>query len=244
VPTGTPAVDRKEPSEATTEQSTAVAAERPPRERRERRDRPPREGRPPRDFDATPSAGAPEHSRSKMSDREIFEQLQHARAATPAAATAQPAAAAPAAPTGRPRMSDRELFERMQRGEPLPPIEDPTSDGPDEASAEAPRERRERRDRGERRERRERAPRETPQVEAGHARLWLNLGKLDGLNEEAGIPAALEALGAPAGKVTKTELRGSYSYIHVADGDVAAFEALVGKKHNEKALKVERAREH
>ncbi|MCU0699536.1 MAG: DEAD/DEAH box helicase [Myxococcaceae bacterium] len=140
----------------------------------------------------------------------------------------------------RPKLSDREIFERLQRGEALPPIEDPTSggDAPAEARSERPR-----RERGERRERRPREPRQETPPEPGHSRLWLNLGKLDGV-DEAGLPAALEALGAPGGKVKKTELRGSYSYIHVADGDVASFEALVGKLHNgQKALKVEKARE-
>lgn len=142
----------------------------------------------------------------------------------------------------RPKLSDREIFERLQRGEPLPPIEDPTGGGTAEASSED-RGERPRRDRGERRERRPREPRQESPVEPGHARLWLNLGKLDGV-DEAGLPKALEALGAPSGKVQKAELRGSYSYIHVADADVATFEALMGKLHNgEKALKVERARE-
>ncbi len=139
----------------------------------------------------------------------------------------------------RPTLSDRELFERLQRGEPLPAIEDPTVAAGATAevpSSAAPTEagRRERRPR--------RAPREEAPVEPGQARLWLNLGKLDGIKETELTPA-LEALGAPSGKVTRAELRGSYSYIHVADGDVAAFEALVGKLHGEKSVKVERARE-
>jgi hypothetical protein len=146
----------------------------------------------------------------------------------------------PESTTPRPKLSDREIFERLQRGEALPPIDDPTAGG-DAPAGE--RTERPRRDRGERRERRPREPRQEAPPEPGHSRLWLNLGKLDGV-DEAGLPAALEALGAPGGKVKKTELRGSYSYIHVADGDVPTFEALVGKLHNgEKALKVEKARE-
>ncbi|MCA2978244.1 MAG: DEAD/DEAH box helicase [Myxococcaceae bacterium] len=148
--------------------------------------------------------------------------------------------AVPESTTQRPKLSDRELFERLQRGEALPAIEDPTSAT---AASSAERSERPRRERGERRERRPREPRHEVAAEPGHSRLWLNLGKLDGV-DEARLPAALEALGAPSGKVTKTELRGSYSYIHVADADVASFEALVGKLHNgEKALKVEKARE-
>jgi ATP-dependent RNA helicase DeaD len=123
----------------------------------------------------------------------------------------------------------------------LPPIEDPTGGSTDETPPV--REGRPRRERGERGERRERKPREETPVEPGHARLWINLGKMDGVAEESAIPAALEALGAPTGKVKKTELRGSYSYIHVADADIASFESLGGKQHGEKALKIERARE-
>jgi ATP-dependent RNA helicase DeaD len=205
--------------------------------------------RPPRDDHRTSPAGTP--AVAGASDRELFEKSRQAPsphdAVTPAAGTTgtQPAVRSG---SGRPKLSDRELFERLQRGEPLPPIDDPTTSGGGAStgpSDERPRRERGERERGERgeRKRRERGPREETPVEAGHARLWLNLGKLDGI-DEGGLPAALEALGAPAGKVKKTELRGSYSYIHVADGDVAAFEGLMGKLHNgEKALKVERARE-
>ncbi|MDP1920290.1 MAG: DEAD/DEAH box helicase [Myxococcales bacterium] len=188
------------------------------------------------------------------SDREMFEKMQRSAAndaATPAGGTTgtAPAQAVQRQAPARQKLSDRELFERLQRGEPLPPIDDPTGGGGDAGAAPA-REERPRRERGERSgrseggrgERRPREPREETPVEAGHARLWLNLGKLDGV-DEGGVSSALEALGAPSGKVKKTELRGSYSYIHVADGDVGAFEALVGKLHGEKAIKVERARE-
>ena len=189
------------------------------------------------------------------SDREMFEKMQRSAAndaATPAGGTAgtAPVQAVQRQAPARQKLSDRELFERLQRGEPLPPIDDPTGGGGGDAGAAPAREERPRRERGERSgrseggrgERRPREPREETPVEAGHARLWLNLGKLDGV-DESGVSSALEALGAPSGKVKKTELRGSYSYIHVADGDVGAFEALVGKLHGEKAIKVERARE-
>ncbi len=49
-------------------------------------------------------------------------------------------------------------------------------------------------------------------------------------------------LGAPAGKVVRIELRPTYAYVFVADEDAAAFEALNGKQHGEKTLKIERAK--
>jgi ATP-dependent RNA helicase DeaD len=87
-----------------------------------------------------------------------------------------------------------------------------------------------------RRERRE----ETPEV-PGQTRMWVGLGKQEGL-DEAGVTAALEGLGAPAGKVVKVELRSTYAYVFVADEDSAAFEALNGKQQGEKTLKIEKAR--
>jgi len=80
-----------------------------------------------------------------------------------------------------------------------------------------------------------------PAEEPGQARLWVGLGKDAGL-DEAGVQSALEALGAPAGKVVRVQLRPSYSYVIVAEEDVAAFEALDGKPHGEGTLKIERAR--
>ncbi len=88
---------------------------------------------------------------------------------------------------------------------------------------------------------RERPPRvEQPEV-PGQARLWVGLGRSEGL-DEAGVTAALEATGAPAGKVQRVELRPTYAYVFVAEEDVAAFEALNGQPHGEKTLKLERAR--
>ncbi len=87
-----------------------------------------------------------------------------------------------------------------------------------------------------RRERREEAP-EVP----GQTRMWVGLGKQEGL-DEAGVTAALEGMGAPAGKVVKVELRSTYAYVFVADEDAGAFEALNGKQHGEKTLKIEKAR--
>jgi ATP-dependent RNA helicase DeaD len=94
---------------------------------------------------------------------------------------------------------------------------------------------------------RERPPRaerpersETPEV-PGQARLWVGLGRSEGL-DEAALTSALETLGAPAGKVQRVELKPTYAYVFVADEDVAGFEALNGKQHGEKTLKIERAR--
>lgn len=126
------------------------------------------------------------------------------------------------------------MFELMQSGQPLPPIEDPTDSSPPAAELT---ERPARRGRGERKEpREERVP-----VAPGNLRLWVNLGKADGV-DEASLTTALSALGAPSEKVARMDLRGTYSYVHVAEGDAPVFESLAGKQHGEKALKIERAR--
>jgi ATP-dependent RNA helicase DeaD len=180
--------------------------------------------------------------RPRLSDREAFEQYLAQQRSEPSATQTVSPSMAPRERSGAPpaRLSDRELFERLQRGEPLPPIDDPTSTTDDSAQSSPGHEQSRR---NERSDRRRRSSTITAPIEAGHARLWVNLGKFDGVDETS-LPAALEALGAPAGKVTRAELRGSYSYVHVADTDVPVFEALGGKLHNgEKALKVERARE-
>ncbi|NOK38580.1 DEAD/DEAH box helicase, partial [Corallococcus exercitus] len=96
------------------------------------------------------------------------------------------------------------------------------------------------RPRGQREERRPRHE-ALPDV-PGQARLWVGLGRQEGL-DEAGVTAALEAAGAPAGKVLRTDLRPTYAYVFVAEEDVAGFEATHGKPHGEgKTLKVERAK--
>jgi len=89
----------------------------------------------------------------------------------------------------------------------------------------------------------EEGPRRSPRAPEvpGQVRLWLNLGASDGL-DEAAVRAALEALGAPAGKVARLELRPTYTYAFVSEADAAAFEALSGRTHAGKALKIERAR--
>ena len=71
--------------------------------------------------------------------------------------------------------------------------------------------------------------------------MWLNLGSADGL-DAAGLGSALEALGAPTGKVQRSELRPTYAYLFVAEEDAPAFESLSGKTHGTKTLKLERAR--
>jgi len=71
--------------------------------------------------------------------------------------------------------------------------------------------------------------------------LWINLGKSDGL-DAAGLTAAVESAGAPLGKVRRVSLRATYSYLAVPEEDAAGFEALTGRMHGEKALRVERAK--
>ncbi|WPB79238.1 DEAD/DEAH box helicase [Archangium violaceum] len=95
------------------------------------------------------------------------------------------------------------------------------------------------RERPPRRERTER-PESTPEV-PGQARLWVGLGRAEA-QDEAAVTSALESMGAPAGKVQRVELKPTYAYVFVADEDVPAFEALNGKQHGEKTLKLERAR--
>ncbi|MCY1081327.1 DEAD/DEAH box helicase [Archangium lansingense] len=95
------------------------------------------------------------------------------------------------------------------------------------------------RERPPRRERSER-PESTPEV-PGQARLWVGLGRSE-VQDEAAVTSTLESMGAPAGKVQRVELKPTYSYVFVADEDVPAFEALNGKQHGEKTLKLERAR--
>ncbi|MGZ3457646.1 MAG: DEAD/DEAH box helicase, partial [Archangium sp.] len=83
-------------------------------------------------------------------------------------------------------------------------------------------------------------PESTPEV-PGQARLWVGLGRSE-VQDEAALTSALESLGAPAGKVQRVELKPTYAYVFIADEDVPAFEALNGKQHGEKTLKLERAR--
>jgi ATP-dependent RNA helicase DeaD len=187
-----------------------------------------------------PAVTAPGGARS-AADRERFEEHDASQAVTApwgrprTEAPPERKPQAPKANQGARRLSDRELFELMQAGTPLPAIDDPAdAAGPSEPHAGAE----PRRERRERRPRREDAPVE---VAPGNVRMWVNLGRADHL-DEAGISSVLESLGAPVGKVAKTELRNTFAYVHVAEADVPAFEALTGKPHGEKPLKIERAR--
>ena len=104
------------------------------------------------------------------------------------------------------------------------------------------RERRDRRERPPRRDRPEEgAPASTESSTPGQVRLWMNLGSSEGL-DASGITAALEGLGAPAGKLLRLDVRPTYSYGFVAEEDAAAFEKLNGQARGEKTLRLERAR--
>ena len=163
---------------------------------------------------------------------------------------AQAAAAAEGAPArpprerertrgDRPRREERERGERSGRGE----------RAPREERSSGQRERRERRERPPRRDRPEEAAGEgatqarTPGESGapGQVRLWINIGSAEGL-DAAGITAALEGLGAPAGKLLRLDVRPTYSYGFVAEEDAAGFEKLNGQMRGEKALRLERAR--
>jgi ATP-dependent RNA helicase DeaD len=87
---------------------------------------------------------------------------------------------------------------------------------------------------------RERKPEEAA-LPSGQARVWINVGKMDGASQDT-LRGGLEELGAPGGKLVRVELRGTYSYLVVADPDVAAFESLSGKALQGKSLKIERAK--
>ena len=102
-------------------------------------------------------------------------------------------------------------------------------------------------DRGtlERRPRRERSERSGKSDVAppapGQVRLWLNLGTLDGF-DAGSLTKALEDQGAPGGKLQRVDVLRSFSYLFVAEEDVAGFESTLGKKHGEKSIKIERAK--
>ena len=242
-----------------------AASEPAPTSGHSRGDRP-REDRPPRrESRDGPRREAGRGERGSREDRPPRRERSEERTApvgTPAVAAASGSAEAPAAPpSGAPaaprapakkRLTDREMFELMQSGQPLPPIDDPTTESASDSAASDRPPRRERSDRaerpgrGERREPREARPPREPreervEVAPGNVRLWVNLGKADGV-DEAGLGTALSALGAPSDKAARLELRGTYSYVHVPEADAPAFESLAGKQHGEKEVKIERAR--
>ncbi|HEY0093093.1 MAG TPA: DEAD/DEAH box helicase, partial [Archangium sp.] len=96
-------------------------------------------------------------------------------------------------------------------------------------------ERPERRERPERAERTDRPRRDRPErgpgsMEAGpgEVKLWVNLGTEDGLGPGS-IVTALEESGAPTDKVVRADLKPGFSYVFIAEADLAGFEALNGK---------------
>lgn len=190
-----------------------------------------------RDRDRDREGRGPRKDRGSRSDRETREWREHSAPSTETTQIIQaPAGVQDAGPK---RPSDREIFEAMQAGRPLQLTVEASAPLSDGEGGE--------RERGERRERRERRPRRESsggnvrQAEPGQARLWVNLGKASNL-DAAGVTAALEAAGAPAGKVQHVELLGAFSYVFVPEEDVAGFEGANGKKHGERSIKIERAK--
>ena len=144
-----------------------------------------------------------------------------------------------ARPPRRERERERSRGDRPPRGE-----RTERGSGPRERRERPPR--RDRPPEGEAASAVEERPARTPRPAAeptapGQVRMWLNLGSGDGL-DAAGLATALEALGAPAGKVQRSDLRPTYAYLFVAEEDAPAFESLTGKTHGTKTLKLERAR--
>jgi ATP-dependent RNA helicase DeaD len=233
---------RRRMERAQTHGETPVAEAREPREgrrsrgeRSERHDRDERAGRRERE-----GRRETREERRPQAERDAEATVPKGRPAREAPGAA-PRAEKPKAEGGKRKLSDRELFELLKAGKPLPPIDDPTATVTDDAPSEGDeRPHREGRERAERQGRRRRGE-PLAEVAPGHVRMWVNLGRADAL-DEAGVSGALEALGAPAGKVAKTELRGTFAYVHVAEADAPAFEALAGKQFREKAVKIERAR--
>jgi ATP-dependent RNA helicase DeaD len=152
----------------------------------------------------------------------------------------------------RPRREERsDRGERRERGERSSREERGERSGREERGERAGREerpagreRKERRERPPRRDRPEESTAAAPAAEPsapGQVRLWMNLGSSEGL-DAAGITAALEGLGAPAGKLLRLDVRPTYSYGFVAEEDAASFEKLNGQQRGEKTLRLERAR--
>ncbi|MBX7115424.1 MAG: DEAD/DEAH box helicase [Myxococcaceae bacterium] len=125
--------------------------------------------------------------------------------------------------------SDRDIFEGKA---PAPPTAAATPSTPSADTAPG----------SSRRPARERKPAPQPRAAPeGQVRMWLNLGRQQGL-DAAAITAALEGAGAPAGKVAHVEVLGPFSYVFVAEADVPDFEAVTGKPLGERSIKIERAR--
>ncbi|RKH42078.1 DEAD/DEAH box helicase, partial [Corallococcus sicarius] len=97
-----------------------------------------------------------------------------------------------------------------------------------------------REDRGERGSRSASAP-ATLEAGPGEVKLWVNLGTADGLGPGS-IATAMEDAGAPMGKMVRAELRPTFAYVFVAEADSPGFEALNGKQHGSKTLRVEKSK--
>jgi ATP-dependent RNA helicase DeaD len=128
----------------------------------------------------------------------------------------------------------RERAERLERERP------PREARPARDRADRPRERE--RSRGRDTEERPRSKsRSAIEPAPGQAKLWIGLGKAEGL-DEGDLRDALTGLGAPGDKVIALDLRPGFTYAIVAEADVAAFEAASGRQHNGRAVRMERAR--
>ena len=75
----------------------------------------------------------------------------------------------------------------------------------------------------------------------GQVKLWVNLGKADGI-DEVSVSTHLETLGVPGAKIQKSSVRGTFSYLYVPEAEAAAFESLNGKQLDDKSIKIERAK--
>jgi hypothetical protein len=110
------------------------------------------------------------------------------------------------------------------------PEAQPSSEAPPSSEAQPPE--------APRRERRERRP-ERPALEAGQIRLYLNLGRRDGVDDEK-LAAFLAEKGVSP---LRSELHSSHTYLIVDEaGEAPAVGALHGHKYGERDVICERAR--
>ena len=75
----------------------------------------------------------------------------------------------------------------------------------------------------------------------GTVRFWINVGASDGF-DDAALKAALEGLGAPTAKLSRMDIRPTYSYLFIPEESAPSFEELAGKALGGKTLKLERAK--
>jgi ATP-dependent RNA helicase DeaD len=117
---------------------------------------------------------------------------------------------------------------------------DSKSDAPQAPPPPEAKERHEAPPEGERSERRERRPRpERPALEPGKLRLYLNLGRRDGLDEASLAAFLAEKAAAPLA----VELHSSHTYLIVDEaGEAAVIAGLHGQKRGERDVVCERAR--